>query len=74
VDKIFVINNDQLETYTTDGYSKALTELIKQEKPSLVLLAHDAVGRTWPQQWLKSWEQGRYQMLLESNLMNRFAV
>ena len=45
VDKIFVINNDQLETYTTDGYSKALTELIKQEKPSLVLLAHDAVGK-----------------------------
>lgn len=45
VDKIFTIDNDQLETYTTDGYSNALTELIKQEKPSLVLLAHDAVGK-----------------------------
>ena len=33
VDKIFVINNDQLESYTTDGYSKGLTEKLKNGKP-----------------------------------------
>jgi electron transfer flavoprotein alpha subunit len=44
-EKIYLIDNAQLETYTTDGYSKSLAELIKQEKPSLVLFAHNAVGK-----------------------------
>jgi electron transfer flavoprotein alpha subunit len=43
--KVYLIDNAQLETYTTDGFSKALAELINQEKPSLVLMAHNAVGK-----------------------------
>lgn len=44
-DKVFLIENDQLSAYTTDGYSKALAELIKQEQPSVVLIAHNSVGK-----------------------------
>lgn len=44
-DKVFLIENDQLAAYTTDGYSKSLLELINQEKPSVVLFAHNAIGK-----------------------------
>ncbi len=44
-DKVFLIENGDLATYTTDGYSKALAELIKAEQPSVVLIAHNAVGK-----------------------------
>lgn len=44
-DKVFVIENSQLKEYTTDGYSKALTELINQEKPSVVMMAHNTTGK-----------------------------
>jgi len=44
-DKVFVIENSQLKEYTTDGYSKALVELINQEKPSVVLIAHNTTGK-----------------------------
>lgn len=44
-DKVFLIENSQLAKYTTDGYSKALVELINQEKPSVVLMAHNTTGK-----------------------------
>lgn len=44
-DKVYLIENGQLSQYTTDGYSKALAELIKAEQPSAVLIAHNAVGK-----------------------------
>ena len=44
-DKVFLMENAQLVEYTTDGYSKALAELINQEKPSVVLIANNAVGK-----------------------------
>lgn len=44
-EKVFLINNENLTNYTTDGYSKALAELIQQEQPSMVLMAHNAVGK-----------------------------
>ena len=44
-DKVFVIENSQLAKYTTDGYSKALVELINQEKPSVIMMAHNATGK-----------------------------
>lgn len=44
-DKVFLIENEQLGVYTTDGFGKALVELINQEKPSVVLIAHNAIGK-----------------------------
>jgi electron transfer flavoprotein alpha subunit len=44
-DKVFLIENAQLANYTTDGYSKALVELVNQEKPSVILMAHNAIGK-----------------------------
>jgi electron transfer flavoprotein alpha subunit len=44
-DRIFLVDDASLENYTTDGFSKALVKLIRQEKPSLVLLPHNAVGK-----------------------------
>jgi electron transfer flavoprotein alpha subunit len=44
-DKVFIIENAQLANYTTDGYSKALVELVNQEKPSVILMAHNAIGK-----------------------------
>ena len=41
--KVYLIDNAQLETYTTDGFSKALAELINQEKPSLVLMLSESI-------------------------------
>ena len=44
-DKVYLIESEHLAIYTTDGYANALTELIGKEKPSLVLLAHNAKGK-----------------------------
>jgi electron transfer flavoprotein alpha subunit len=43
--KVYLIDSAALATYTTDGYAKALAELIGQEKPTLVLIAHNSVGK-----------------------------
>lgn len=44
-DKIFLIDDPTLATYTTDGYTNALVDLIKTENPSIVLFPHNAVGK-----------------------------
>ncbi len=44
-DKVYLIENAQLANYTTDGYSKALADFIKQEQPTVVLIAHNSVGK-----------------------------
>jgi electron transfer flavoprotein alpha subunit len=43
--KVYLIDSADLAVYTTDGYAKALAELIGREKPTLVLIAHNAVGK-----------------------------
>jgi electron transfer flavoprotein alpha subunit len=43
--KVYLIDSADLATYTTDGYANALAELISQEKPTLVLLAHNSAGK-----------------------------
>jgi electron transfer flavoprotein alpha subunit len=43
--KVYLIESAALATYTTDGYAKAMAELISQEKPSLVLIAHNSLGK-----------------------------
>ncbi len=38
--KVIVAKNDKLGTYTPDGYTDALAEIIRQENPTYVMMAH----------------------------------
>ncbi|NLW78521.1 MAG: electron transfer flavoprotein subunit alpha/FixB family protein [Ruminococcaceae bacterium] len=44
-DKAIVVDSDAFEVYTTDGFSKALTELIGKYKPSTILIGATNNGR-----------------------------
>jgi len=44
-DKVFLMENSELAAYTTDGYSKALAELVNQEKPTVIMMAHNSTGK-----------------------------
>lgn len=44
-DEVHLAEHELLEGYSTDGYVKVMVELIKQEKPSIVLLAGTDQGR-----------------------------
>jgi len=44
-DKIFVVEHDLLETYTTDGYTTAVATLLKDHQPEFLLLAASVLGR-----------------------------
>jgi len=45
VDKIINITSPELTNYSTDGYAKALAEVIEKIKPSLILMPASAMGR-----------------------------
>lgn len=38
--KVIVAKNEKLSTYTPDGYTDAFAEIIRQENPSYVIMAH----------------------------------
>lgn len=44
-DKVFLADDDKLNQYTTDAYSKVLAELIKEHSPSAVLMGCTVLGR-----------------------------
>jgi len=44
-DKVYVVENDVLENYTTDGYTNAVADLIKQYEPGVFLLGCTVTGR-----------------------------
>jgi len=44
-DKIYLIDNPQLQHYTTDGYAFAITELVRNRMPSILLMSATALGR-----------------------------
>lgn len=44
-DQIFTIDDERLETYTTDAYTQALTQLIGSVQPDAVILGHTAIGK-----------------------------
>lgn len=44
-DEIFVIKNQNLKEYSTDNYSKVIINLIKEKKPSIVLVGATTQGR-----------------------------
>ncbi len=44
-DKVLVVNDEVFTNYTTDAYSKALSNLIEEHKPSILLLGATTNGR-----------------------------
>ena len=44
-DKVYLLEDDQLRRYTPDGYTTALSELILDRKPSIVLFGATIIGR-----------------------------
>ncbi|MCM3160771.1 electron transfer flavoprotein subunit alpha/FixB family protein [Metabacillus litoralis] len=42
---IYLVNNDQLQTYTTDGYAQAFFQVIEEVKPDVIFLGHTAIGK-----------------------------
>lgn len=44
-DKVYLADDDMLDQYTTDAYSKVLSDLILEREPSLVLLGCTVQGR-----------------------------
>ncbi|MFE4708690.1 electron transfer flavoprotein subunit alpha/FixB family protein [Peribacillus simplex] len=44
-DNIYLIKNEQLQTFTTDGYVQAFCQVIKEVKPDVIFLGHTAIGK-----------------------------
>lgn len=44
-DKVYVAEDDLLEHYTTDGYTKVISELIDELKPEILLIGATNIGR-----------------------------
>lgn len=44
-DKVIVAEDSSLAAYTTDAFAKVTSDLIKEYQPSIVLFAHNAIGK-----------------------------
>ncbi|MBQ1545178.1 MAG: electron transfer flavoprotein subunit alpha/FixB family protein [Clostridia bacterium] len=44
-DTVYVVDDPLLEPYTTDAYTKVITEVVKEKKPEIVLLGATNLGR-----------------------------
>ena len=44
-DKVLVAEDTSLGTYTTDAFAKVTADLIKEYQPSVVMFAHNAIGK-----------------------------
>jgi electron transfer flavoprotein alpha subunit len=44
-DKVYIVTNEELNTYSTDAFSQALTEVVQTVKPDVILVGHTAMGR-----------------------------
>jgi len=44
-DKVFVIENNLLEHYTPEGYSKVFADLIKEKEPNIIIFGATAQGK-----------------------------
>lgn len=45
VDKVYVAENPAFEPYTTDAYTQAVTKVVKENEPAILLLAASAQGK-----------------------------
>lgn len=44
-DKVYVVDNPLLEPYTTDAYTKVITEVVQDKKPEILLIGATNLGR-----------------------------
>ena len=44
-DKVYVCDQELLETYTTDGYAKVICDLVEEKKPEIFLIGATNIGR-----------------------------
>ena len=44
-DNVHIVTNEELNTYSTDAFSQALTEVANTIKPDVILIGHTAMGR-----------------------------
>ena len=44
-DKVLVVDHDLLATYLTEPYTEAITQIIKEFKPSIMLIGATTIGR-----------------------------
>lgn len=44
-DKIYIATDEQLDRYTTDAYSQALLQVIREVQPAVVLTGHTSAGK-----------------------------
>ncbi|MCG8400892.1 MAG: electron transfer flavoprotein subunit alpha/FixB family protein [Firmicutes bacterium] len=44
-DKVYLVESNDLENYTTDGYTKVVADLVKQYEPTALLLGCTVTGR-----------------------------
>lgn len=44
-DKVYLVDDDKLENYTTGAYTSALNKLIRKEEPQAVFMGNTAVGK-----------------------------
>lgn len=44
-DNVHIVTNAELNTYSTDAFSQALTEVVNTVKPDVILVGHTAMGR-----------------------------
>lgn len=44
-DKVYLVEDPRLENYTTDGYTKVISNLIEEEKPEILLIGATNIGR-----------------------------
>ncbi len=44
-DKAYVVEHEALDNYTSDGYAKALADLINKQQPSIVLFGATVIGK-----------------------------
>ncbi|MGO4889258.1 electron transfer flavoprotein subunit alpha/FixB family protein [Anaerobacillus sp. MEB173] len=44
-EKVYVVDNEELNEYTPDGYKQALLKVIEEVQPDVVLTGHTAIGK-----------------------------
>ena len=44
-DRVIIVENDQLQSYTPDAYSQAIMQVIDAEKPEAFHFGHTAIGK-----------------------------
>ncbi|MDC3412582.1 electron transfer flavoprotein subunit alpha/FixB family protein [Terrihalobacillus insolitus] len=44
-DRVITIVNEQLKTYTSEGFAQAVMEVIEEENPEAIIMGHTAIGK-----------------------------